>query len=94
MAQNSGYYRFPLATNDRGTIQPLLGMAPQFQAEEEGPPTKQELILGATHIFSLPHYIRLGRIGCHHLAARFDLLPQPEKGSGIRSSHLEASVTG
>jgi hypothetical protein len=51
MAQNSRYNRFPLVTNDWGTMHLIPNMSPPLLAEEEGPPTKKELNPGVIHAF-------------------------------------------
>jgi hypothetical protein len=64
MAQNSGYDRFHPAANDWRTIHPIPDKAPPPQAEDEGPPTEKELILGVIHAypFSTVRWVRADRI--------------------------------
>jgi hypothetical protein len=41
MAQKSRYDWFSLATNDWGTMHPIMDMASPLLAEEKGPPTSK-----------------------------------------------------
>jgi hypothetical protein len=61
-------------------------MARPLQTEEEGPPTKKELIPRLIHTFTFPPYDRHGQEGFHRLYARPTSLLDLGHGPGLRSN--------
>jgi hypothetical protein len=66
--KKNAYDLFPTLANGWETIHHVPDLGPPLQAEEDGSPTKEELIPGANCAFTFSPYDRCGQVGSCHLS--------------------------